>query len=163
MCAHCGCESLDSIAQLTAEHDRVVELSVAVLSALQAGDLHTASTLARSIATVLEPHTAVEEHALFPAMAVDYPDYVAGLLDDHEVIDAVLHESVDGTPTDPAWPARLEGALSLLRAHIRKEENGLFPAALTTLTTAAWESLDRARDALGADSAGGGTRVVGRT
>ena len=150
MCAHCGCESLESIALLTAEHDRVIELSVAVLSALQANDLDMASGLARSITTVLEPHTAVEERALFPAMAVDYPDYVAGLLNDHYVIDAVLCESVDGTPTDPAWPARLQDALSLLRTHIRKEENGLFPAALTTLSTEAWEAVDRAR---GADAA----------
>ena len=42
-------------------------------------------------------------------------------------------EAADGTPDDPTWPARLLAVLELLREHILKEQDGVFPAALTVL------------------------------
>ena len=88
MCDYCGCLEVQAIAELTAEHDRIVTLSGEARRALHAGTLDLAAERARDIAAVLGPHTIVEEGALFPAMAQEYGDHVRGLLDEHRVIEA---------------------------------------------------------------------------
>jgi hypothetical protein len=57
----------------------------------------------------------------------------------------VLAESADCTPGDQFWPRRLEQALVMLREHIIKEQDGVFPAALATLSAAQWDQVDAAR------------------
>jgi hemerythrin-like domain-containing protein len=149
MCSYCGCQELTAIAELTEEHDAVVTLSGRARRAVAAGDLDAAAGVVRLIAAVMTPHTAVEEDALFPAMAIDFGEHVLGLLSEHRVIEAVLAESADRTPIDSTWPARLLRMLDLLREHIIKEEDGVFPAALTTLEPAQWDLLAAVRDRVG--------------
>jgi hemerythrin-like domain-containing protein len=67
VCDYCGCQDLDAIAELTAEHDVVVTLSGQVRRALRDGDLDLAADGIRAVVAVLGLHTAVEEGALFPA------------------------------------------------------------------------------------------------
>lgn len=157
MCDYCGCQEVKAIAELTAEHDILVTLSGEARRALRAGARDVAAGLARDIVGVLAPHTLVEEGALFPAMAADYGDHVRGLLDEHRVIENVLAACADGTPTDPAWPGQLDQVLTMLREHIIKEQDGLFPAALATLDSAQWDQIDAVRDQVGAvrDQVGG--------
>lgn len=145
MCDYCGCQALTAIVELTAEHDLLVELSAHARAALRAGQLDEAVRVSRSVASALAPHTAVEEGALFPAMADEYGEQVAGLLDEHRQIEAVLAESATSTPTDPGWPRRLEAALHLLRRHILKEQDGVFPAALALLDPDQWDAVEAAR------------------
>jgi hypothetical protein len=78
-------------------------------------------------------------------MVEDFGDHVAGLVDEHRQIEQVLAESADGTPGDPFWPRRLEQTLVVLREHIIKEQDGVFPAALATLSAAQWDQVDAAR------------------
>jgi len=144
VCDYCGCQDLDAIAELTAEHDVVVTLSGQVRRALRAGDLDLAGDGVRAIVAVLELHTAVEEGALFPAMVEDFGDHVGGLVDEHRQIEQVLGESADCTPGDPFWPRRLQQTLVMLREHIIKEQDGLFPAALATLSAEQWDLVDAA-------------------
>ncbi|HEX6936587.1 MAG TPA: hemerythrin domain-containing protein [Actinomycetes bacterium] len=155
MCEYCGCQALDAIAELTAEHDLVVELSRQVRGALRAGDLDAAAERSRAVAAVLEPHTAVEEGALFPALAADFGDHVAALEAEHRLVESVLAESAEGTPSDPSWPERLDRALYLLREHILKEQDGVFPAALAHLDPTQWEALEAVRAVVGS-----GTRAT---
>lgn len=155
MCEYCGCQALDAIAELTAEHDLVVELSRQVRAALRAGDLDAAAEQSRAVAAVLEPHTAVEEGALFPALAADFGDHVAALEAEHRLVESVLAESAEGTPSDPSWPERLDRALYLLREHILKEQDGVFPAALAHLDPTQWEALEAVRAVVGS-----GTRAT---
>jgi hemerythrin-like domain-containing protein len=149
MCDYCGCRALDAIATLTAEHDLVVNLAGEARRAVLAGDLDLAADRARAVAAVLRPHTVVEEDALFPAMADEYGDHVTALIGEHRAIEDVLAESAERTPTDPIWPARLATALRLLREHILKEEDGLFPAALAELDPAQWDRVDAVRAQVG--------------
>ncbi len=149
MCEYCGCQEVAAIAQLTAEHDLVVELSAAVQRSLEAGALDAAAEWTRSLAAALGPHLAVEEEALFPAMSGEFADHVAGLVDEHRMFDAILAESALLTPVDPTWPARLLDAVDLLREHIIKEQDGLFPAALVILDPDDWERLDAVRARVG--------------
>ncbi|MEN3533588.1 hemerythrin domain-containing protein [Microbispora sp. ZYX-F-249] len=149
MCEYCGCQALATIDELTREHDVVVDLIGDARTAHTADDVDAMAAIARRIAVVLAPHTEVEEHGLFPAMAVEFPDHIAGLEAEHRLIEAVLGEAEHGTPTDPGWPLRLLDIMNLLRAHILKEQDGVFPAALACLSTAQWEAVEAVRARVG--------------
>ncbi len=153
MCEYCGCQAVAAIDELTREHDRVVALISEVRAAVRCGDLSGAARLVRGIAAVLGPHTEVEERGLFPALAADFPDHVGTLRDEHRRIEAVLAEAAGGTPTDPTWPTRLVADLDVLRAHILKEQDGVFPAALANLRTEDWEAVEAVRSQVGTGSA----------
>lgn len=157
MCEYCGCQAVTAIGDLTREHDVVVNLIGAVRTARGAGDVAGMAALARRIGGVLDPHSRVEEAGLFPALAAEFPDHIAILEAEHRQIEAVLGEATAGTPADPAWPDRLMETLRVLRHHILTEQDGVFPAALTTLRTADWEAVEavRARVGSGLASAGG--------
>lgn len=146
MCEYCGCqESVRAIADLTAEHDLVVDLSGRAEVALAAGDRERAADLARQIAAVLVAHTAVEERGVFPPLAAEFPDHVEGLQEEHRAIEDVLGEAADGVPSDPGWDERLLDALAVLRAHVLKEQDGVFPAALSRLDPEDWDRVDDIR------------------
>jgi hypothetical protein len=87
----------------------------------------------------------VEEEGLFPELADEYPDHVVALRAEHREIERVLAEGVDGAPTDPTWPGRLEKIAFLLREHILREQDGVFPAALSTLDGDQWERVEQVR------------------
>ncbi|MER6108186.1 hemerythrin domain-containing protein [Streptomyces hirsutus] len=147
MCEYCGCRSLAAIDELTREHDEVVRLISHLRPAHEDGDVPRMAQVAREIAAVLGPHTRVEEHGLFPAMAEDFPEQIAALEAEHRHIDEVLAQAAGGlTPGDPVWPDRLMEAMEMLRDHILKEQDGVFPAALATLGTEQWEAVDAVRE-----------------
>ncbi|MCG3754086.1 hemerythrin domain-containing protein [Amycolatopsis sp. Poz14] len=145
MCEYCGCQAVPAIAELTREHDEAVALISRTRTAHGANDVAAMANLARRIAEVLGPHTTVEEQGLFPALHDEFPDHLAALADQHRQIEHVLGEAADGTPADPAWPARLMATLHLLREHILAEQDGVFPAALSRLDPAQWEAVDAVR------------------
>ncbi|MFE9880283.1 hemerythrin domain-containing protein [Streptomyces sp. NPDC005784] len=150
MCEYCGCQSLATIDELTREHDEVVRLISHLRPAHQEGGAARMAEVAREIATVLGPHTQVEEHGLFPALAEDFPEQIAALEAEHRRIESVLAETADGvTPPDPAWPDRLMEAMAMLRDHILKEQDGVFPAALANLGTEDWEAVEAVRSEAG--------------
>jgi hemerythrin-like domain-containing protein len=149
MCEYCGCQALATIDELTREHDLVVNLIGEVRAANTVPDAARAASLARQIAAVLRPHTEVEERGLFPALLADFPCHVASLQNEHRRIEAVLAEAEAGAPEDPAWPGRLAEVLVLLREHILKEQDGVFPAALATLGSADWEAAEAIRSRVG--------------
>jgi hemerythrin-like domain-containing protein len=149
MCEYCGCQALTAIAELTGEHDLIVELAGEVTRALQAGELDLAADRTRLITAVLMPHTAVEEDGLFPALSAEFGGQVAGLVDEHRLIEAVLAESARETPGDAGWPERLTRAMHQLRQHILKEQDGAFPAALAVLDADQWDEVDAVRARLG--------------
>ena len=145
MCEYCGCQQNSVIAELTAEHDRLRDLGRSLNDAVNSADIAAASRLAERMHAVLGPHTEVEESALFPALATDFPDQIAQLVADHRDIDAVLVELVSGQ-LQPGWRLRTQLALAHLFDHILKEQDGVFPAGLATLTTVDWDRLSAARD-----------------
>ena len=153
MCEYCGCQALAPIDELTREHDAVLGLISRVRAAQTDGDTGQMAELAQQIAAVLGPHTEVEEQGLFPALEADFPDHIATLKAEHQRIEAVLGEASAGTPADPAWPGRLTAALQMLRQHIFAEQDGVFPAALASLTTADWETIEAVRARAGSSTA----------
>ena len=149
MCEYCGCQALTAIDDLTREHDMVVNLIGEVRAAHALTDTARMAELARQITSVLEPHTYVEERGLFPVLAADFPDQVTALQAEHRHIEAVLGEATGGAPAEPNWPARLVETLDLLREHILKEQNGVFPAALANLNPKDWDAIEAIRASVG--------------
>ena len=149
MCEYCGCQALATIDELTREHDLVINLMGEARAAHADADTAWMAELAQRIAAVLGPHTEVEEQGLFPALAPDFPNHVASLTAEHRRVEAALSEAAAGTPADPAWPGRFAEALALLREHIFKEQDGVFPAALATLGAADWEAAEAVRSRAG--------------
>ncbi|MEU4690819.1 hemerythrin domain-containing protein [Actinoplanes sp. NPDC023714] len=149
MCEYCGCQEVAAIGELTREHDEVVGLMAEVRAAHAAGDVDRMAVLARRITEILTPHTAVEEEGLFPLMDADFPEQVALLRTEHREVEAVLGRAGSGTPADPGWPDAVMAVLNDLRTHILKEQDGVFPAALTTLDGAGWDSVDAVRARVG--------------
>ncbi|RMB81139.1 hemerythrin domain-containing protein [Streptomyces shenzhenensis] len=146
MCEYCGCQALETIDELTQEHDEVVRLISHLRPARRVGGAAGMAEVAREIAKVLGPHTEVEERGLFPALAGEFPDQIAALEAEHRHIEAVLAEAAGGaTPSDPAWPDRLMAAMATLRDHILKEQDGVFPAALAHLGVEEWLAVEAAR------------------
>ncbi|GAB2584667.1 hemerythrin [Paractinoplanes abujensis] len=149
MCEYCGCQEVTAIGDLTREHDEVVGLMSAVRAAHAAGDIDAMAAQARRIADILAPHTAVEEEGLFPLLTDDFPDQVALLRAEHRHVEQILRAAATATPTDPAWPDALIEVLHELRVHILKEQDGVFPAALTTLDGDGWDQVDAVRARVG--------------
>ncbi|GAB3815144.1 hemerythrin domain-containing protein [Micromonospora zhanjiangensis] len=145
MCEYCGCQAVTAIAELTREHDRVVGMMADVRAAHAARDFVRMAGLARRMAEILAPHTEVEEEGLFPLLADEFPAHVATLRDEHRRVETVLGAAAAATPTDPRWPDELVAVLDLLREHILKEQDGVFPAALTSLSGADWDAVDAVR------------------
>ncbi|GGZ87999.1 hemerythrin domain-containing protein [Streptomyces echinoruber] len=154
MCEYCGCQAVRTIDELTQEHEWVVRLISHVRDARRDGAIARMAGLAREIAAVLHPHTRVEEHGLFPAMSEEFPEKIAALEDEHRRIEAVLAEADGAFLTDPSWPDRLIDALNLLREHILKEQDGVFPAALALLDTEQWEAVEAVRAQVGTHAPG---------
>lgn len=149
MCEYCGCQSITAIRELTAEHDAVVDEIGEVTRRLRDGHIAAAAEGCRRISRILLPHTAVEEEGIFPAMAAEFPDQVEVLHREHLAIGVALAECDDGAPVDPGWPARVTHALDLLRAHILKEQDGVFPATLSVLGNDDWTLVDDVRSRVG--------------
>jgi hemerythrin-like domain-containing protein len=145
MCEYCGCQSVTAIDELTREHDMVVNMIGDVRSAHTIGDVAAMAELARRIAAVLRPHTEVEEHGLFPLLTDEFPEHVTALQAEHRHVEAILGAAEAGTPADPGWPQQLIDTLDLLREHILKEQDGVFPAALTSLSGDDWDIVDAVR------------------
>jgi len=150
MCEYCGCQQIAVIGELTREHDAVVALISQVKSSLADQHLEEVVASCRQISCVLAPHTVVEEQGLFPEMEDEFPDHIEVLRSEHRDIENVMGEATGGVPDDPTWPDRLLAALALLREHILKEQDGVFPAALAALDPEQWERIEAVRTRLGA-------------
>ncbi len=149
MCEHCGCLSLPEIEELTIEHDAVLDLLREIRGRVSADDARGAADVCVRLSHLLAPHTVVEEEALLPALAREFPDHVAVLVAEHELVSGVLASIAQLGVRSEFWPDGLLRALDVLRAHISKEQDGVFPAALSTLTPEDWEEVDRVRARVG--------------
>lgn len=135
MCDYCGCRSFTVIARFTAEHEEIVNAAGELREAIEAGAAEQAAASAVALAALLGPHTRDEERTLFAEMASDpeFSGHVDQLCTEHRDLDAQLAGL--GTGDIDA----LHRFYDLLREHINKEENGLFPAAAIALDGAAWD------------------------
>lgn len=143
MCEHCGCRSVEPIAELMDEHDQFLGLARDIRHRLRDDDRAAVLALLTDLGRRLDAHVVVEERGVFAALK-DSGEYVEAVLDlerDHVGFDAQLH-ALDPRATD--FEHRVKQLLSELTLHIEKENLGVFPVTLVTLSAAGWATVDRA-------------------
>jgi iron-sulfur cluster repair protein YtfE (RIC family) len=125
------------IRDYVAEHERATDLGGDAVRAIEHGELQKARQLIAEMASELESHWHGEENGIFAVMRSQkqYADYIAPLVKEHREL-AELLTTVD--IDDPADQERFRVAVAELHEHISKEEDGLFPASLTTLRGDEW-------------------------
>ena len=143
MCEHCGCRGVEPIARLMDEHYRLLDLSGRARGHLAAGDQQAATALLREMGDLLGRHTRREEDGVFAALKADgeFADAVLELEGEHDDLDAALG-ALDAQ--SPDFAARVEVLLADLAEHIEKENLGVFPVAVVTLSASGWDLVSRA-------------------
>lgn len=139
MCHYCGCRQMPLIRDYIAEHERVTDLGGDAVRAIDRGDLELARRLLAAMAEELDSHWQGEENGIFRVMQHEeqYADYIAPLVEEHRELAGFLAK-VD--VSDPQDQERVRAAVLELHEHISKEEDGLFPASLTALSGAEWDT-----------------------
>lgn len=144
MCQYCGCRDMPLIRDFVAEHEHALDCADDILRALDRGDRGVVPQLLSRMQTLLRPHWAGEENGIFQVMAAreqQYADYVGPLVAEHRDL-AELLASVDISTAEGEHAVRV--AFDELRGHIRREEDGLFPASLTALSGDDWNAAMKA-------------------
>lgn len=135
MCSYCGCQSIEIIGRFTAEHEDIVNGLGDLRRSVATGDGALIASTARTLAGMLDPHTASEERSLFAELRLDeeFTDEVDELCGEHHGLDQQLSAIAAGHHDV------LPDFEVALRRHIDREENGLFPAAAIALGGEAWD------------------------
>jgi iron-sulfur cluster repair protein YtfE (RIC family) len=122
-----------------AEHERALNFGGEAVRALDHGDHSRASELLAGMAEELRSHWDGEENGLFAVMAADelFAAHIEPLVREHRELDALL---TSADISDPDDQARIRTAITELYEHISKEEDGLFPASLTSLDGEQWDA-----------------------
>lgn len=140
MCHYCGCRQVPLIRDYIAEHEEITETGARALRELGRGETATAGGTVAAMRELLRSHWEGEENGVFAVMSQAdpaYADYVDPLMAEHRTLDAFL---ADIDLADPDHVARLRRELADLTEHISREEDGLFPATLVTLSGPAWDA-----------------------
>ena len=129
------------IGRLSTEHVAIINATGALRRAAhdRDGDATTTSTAVDELAALLDPHTTGEEQGLFTELRLDpeFAAHVDALCAEHREIDARLARVASGDH------AEVDALENLLRRHIDKEENGIFPAAAVALDGDAWDRIQQ--------------------
>jgi iron-sulfur cluster repair protein YtfE (RIC family) len=144
MCHYCGCRQIPLIRDYIAEHERVTDVAGEAVRALDGGDLATARRCLGEMASELASHWRGEEDGIFRVMAARepaYAEYVAPLVEEHRELAELLATVDVAAPEDQG---RIRVAVAELLEHISKEEDGLFPASLVSLSGEEWDEAIRA-------------------
>lgn len=122
-----------------AEHERAVDHGREAVRAMDRGELDVARRRLGEMFEELRSHWQGEEDGLFAVMHTDelYAEHIDPLVAEHRELAAFL-EVVD--LSDPDDQNRVRKEIEELYVHIAKEEDGLFPAALTALDGPDWDA-----------------------
>jgi hemerythrin-like domain-containing protein len=138
MCDHCGCRAFPPIAELTAEHEKILQRAWAVVEAERAGRTPPASEV-DALVRLLDVHVRKEETGLYPEL-IARGDLSADQLAELEEEHRELHRALTAANFD-------RRAYYALAAHIEVEEMELFPAAMFGFDDEEWDAMDGAHRA----------------
>jgi len=125
------------------EHYRLLDLSTDIRAALDRGAAPAAWTGLGELAAQLLPHVRREERGLFAALREqgEFATEVAALEDEHASLDELLS---DLDLRAPDFEGRVRAMLDELATHIDRENLGVFPVAVVTLSASGWQLVDEA-------------------
>jgi hemerythrin-like domain-containing protein len=135
VCSYCGCESVEVVGRFMGEHVDIINATGDLRRATEAGDAAPVHDAVLTVRRLLDPHAEAEEAGLFAVLAEDpeFTDHVHGLCREHHA----LHQLLDRV--DAGSHVLFPVFEKMLRAHIDREENGLFPAAAIAFAGPEWE------------------------
>jgi hypothetical protein len=138
VCSYCGCRAITVIGELTTEHDAIINATGQLCREAAAGDAAAARIAADAVSTLLAPHAIREEIGLFAELRRDpeFTDHVDTLCAEHRELDVLISRVSGG---DLGAATALD---TLMRRHIDREENGIFPAAAIALDGETWDLID---------------------
>jgi hemerythrin-like domain-containing protein len=128
MCDHCSCRTYPPIADLSRDHETILELAWAV-----AEDAAHDPARVDALLALLDPHVVKEEQGLYPRL-VESGDLAADTRSTLEDEHAELRQTLLTGRFD-------RRAYYALAAHIEEEEMELFPAAMFAFEDDTWDEL----------------------
>lgn len=113
---------------LIAEH-RMVEKLFDKLLATRDDERMKREALLTQIAYALNKHAIEEENVIYPAIAeAAQPDQAKHLADEHLQAKTFIYDLRRIGSTEPGWLDKARELVEAVRAHIREEEDEIFPA-----------------------------------
>lgn len=150
MCDYCGCRFIPPIADLSAEHDRLMDLAYELRRLAEAGSRdRVVEILDGEFASLLRHHTDKEERGIFTQLRStgEADTRLDALIGEHRDIEAQLARVHRG---DDGWQEAVGRLASDLSGHIIDEEVDLFPYAMYELDDTQWDTVAEVHDAAGA-------------
>lgn len=134
----------DALTVLHHQHREVEELfaeaeglQVAQVQDARTGLVPERNAVKNSIVTKLSQHAAIEELHFYPALRETLPDgdpLADHARHDHQVVKELLHQIDDISPDSVEYDALLRKVIAEVRAHVRYEEEEIFPEILEALS-----------------------------
>lgn len=113
---------------LTAEH-RMVEKMFEQLLATSEGEMLKREALLSKIAYALNKHAIEEENVIYPALSeAHFADQARHLAEEHQEAKTFIYDLRRISSTDAAWLPKAQEFWTKLQAHMREEEDEVFPA-----------------------------------
>ena len=142
MCDFCGCRSQPAIDELSAEHERLLDLVYALRRDAARSDHATVvRTLETAIVPLLHHHTDKEERGLFAQLraAWEADARLSALESEHRHLEELIATVLRGAA---GWSAVVGRMADELSQHVFDEETDLFPYALYELDDARWDAVE---------------------
>lgn len=146
MCDYCGCREVPLVGELMSEHRQLQDEADHILRTLAGGDGDAVPALLHRLVSHLARHVAREENGIFAALRTQ-GDYAAEILDlesEHRGLDARI-SALD--PGSREFDGTLRRLFAALEAHIEREDLGIFPVSVVSLSADEWDLVHRAHDA----------------
>lgn len=138
MCDHCGCRAFGPIAELTADHEHILERAWAMVEGEWADEASHEAARAE-LNRFLDLHAVKEEIGLYPLL-ISTGDLDQERCDGLEAEHRYIHGLLDRAAFD-------RRAYFALAAHIEEEEMELFSASRFAFGDEEWEAMDQAHHA----------------
>ncbi len=141
---------MDAISVLTDDHHKARGLFTAFRAASDADDAEQMGQVAEKIFEELDTHTAIEERVFYPAVKKAGGSKLEELTDEsneeHHVVDVLMKELKDMSPSDPAYPAKMTVLMENVEHHAGEEEKEMFPQVKNLFSETQLEDLGAALD-----------------
>ncbi|MBT8199887.1 MAG: hemerythrin domain-containing protein, partial [Acidimicrobiia bacterium] len=126
-----GARLMDAISVLTDDHHKARGLFTAFRAASEADDAEQMGSVAEKIFEELDTHTAIEERVFYPALkeagGSDLEELTDESNEEHHVVDVLMKELKEISPSDPAYPAKMTVLMENVEHHAGEEEKEMFP------------------------------------
>ena len=134
----------DWFAALKADH-KLVDGLFGLLEQTEDTDTGKRQLLFAKIAYALAKHQFEEEHVVYPTLLEGGPAETPKHLDaEHFEMKSFVHELLELPKDDPQWLGKARALHRLIQAHVREEEEIVFPRLRDRLSAAQSQALTRA-------------------